>query len=419
MRWLLRPILADFLKDRQPCAVLAIEFRGYIWILHENDTATAGGIGHLWCGSPRDGAPLKSGQRPVRGYLRASGRRGTLYRSAALDNVDIEKAPIALTDASYPLATVIICTRNRARSLARTLESLIVAAVRLEAQGGEPWELIVVDNGSSDDTVATIAAFAGRLSVRAVSQPVPGLSNARNAGVAAARGDFILWTDDDVILDPQWLNAWFRAFRARPNGAVFGGRTEPRFEEPRQEWFVAGQEHLGSLLAVRDADWSEVNLHQLPWGLNYAVRTTEQRRHLYDPELGVAPGRRRGGEEVAVIRAILAEGGTGSWVWDATVFHIIPAERQTEDYIDTYYQALANYIPVFGPSYGMMQRFITIFRTILGIGKLAFLLRTQILAGSNRVAGLVELARLRGSLSTYLRSPLHERRESRESRERR
>jgi glycosyltransferase involved in cell wall biosynthesis len=304
------------------------------------------------------------------------------------------------------LASVVICTRNRARSLARTLESLVVAA----AQTRELWELIVVDNGSSDDTAATVETFAARLPIRLVSQPLAGLSNARNAGVAAARGDYMLWTDDDVMVDPQWLAAWFRAFRARPNDAVFGGRTEPRFEEPRQDWFVAGQEHLGSLLAVRDADWTEISPKELPWGLNFAVRAIEQRRYPYDPELGVAPGRRRGGEEVAVINAILAEGGSGSWVWDATVYHLIPAERQTRHYIDTFYQAHGNDYPVFGPSHGMRKRFNAIRRAINRIGKLAITLRSPGLAGPDRVARLVELARLRGSLATYLRSPLHERR---------
>ncbi len=308
-----------------------------------------------------------------------------------------------------PLASVVICTRNRARSLARTLESLIVAA----ALTTEPWELIVVDNGSSDDTAATAESFASRLPVRLVSQPIAGLSNARNAGVAAARGDYVLWTDDDVMVDPQWLAAWFHAFRTRPDDAVFGGRTEPRFEEPRQDWFIAGQKHLKSLLAVRDADWVEVSPKELPWGLNYAVRAIEQRRHPYDPRLGVAPGRRRGGEEVAVVNAILAEGGSGRWVWDATVYHLIPAERQTRDYIRTFYEAQGNDYPVYGPAYGMMTRLNAIRRAIKRLCKLAILLRSPSLDGPDRVARMVEMARVRGSLATYLRSPLHERQKAR------
>jgi hypothetical protein len=58
---------------------------------------------------------------------------------------------------------------------------------------------------------------------------------------------------------------------------------------------------------------------------------------LYDPMLGVAPGRRRVGEEIQVIKAILATGAAGYWVPDAKVFHIIPPSRQTLDYIKLYY----------------------------------------------------------------------------------
>ena len=208
-------------------------------------------------------------------------------------------------DETDMIATVIICTRNRAASLARALASVVEAAKRVPRN----WEMLVVDNGSTDGTAETIASFDGRLPLRRIDQPIAGLSNARNAGVAAARGDYILWTDDDVVVHEDWLSAWFRAFRERPSDAVFGGRTEPRFEEPRQDWFVANQHHLQWLLAVRDAAWTAVGPDQMPWGLNFAVRGKEQRALAYDPRLGVAPGRRTGGEEVDVIQRILDAGG--------------------------------------------------------------------------------------------------------------
>lgn len=233
------------------------------------------------------------------------------------------------------LATVIICTRDRHASLARTLESLVTAAARVT----EPWELLVVDNGSTDATPDTIAGFSGRLPIRRVDQPVAGLSNARNAGVRESRGDFVLWTDDDVLVDENWLAAYFTAFRRHPDVAVFGGRSEPVYEEPVQEWFRANQPHLQSLLAIRDANWTEIARGSTPYGLNYAIRGSEQRTIAYDPALGVAPGRRRGGEEEAMILEVLERGGKGRWVWDATVYHLIPVTRQSEAYIRLYYLA--------------------------------------------------------------------------------
>ena len=128
-----------------------------------------------------------------------------------------------------PLATVTICTRNRAASLARTLASIVEAARAVS----EDWELLVVDNGSTDDTSEVVDGFAGCLPIHRILHSVPGLSNARNAGVAAARGRFIIWTDDDLTVDRAWLAAYLAAFRTWPDCAIFGGRAIPPLRRAR------------------------------------------------------------------------------------------------------------------------------------------------------------------------------------------
>lgn len=237
-------------------------------------------------------------------------------------------------------ATLIICTRNRAASLDRTLASL--AEMRLPP--GLVWELVVVDNGSTDSTPAVVESYAPRLPIRRVSEPQPGLSNARNRGVAESRGEYVVWTDDDVLVQPDWLAAYLRAFEAFPDCAVFGGKVTPVLEGPTPGWFAANRELLSLLLAERNFGEAAVPLdpgqHRLPFGANYAVRGLEQRRHLYDPELGVGPNRSRSGEETQVIRAILAEGARGMWLPDAEVLHQIPASRQTEAYVVSYSRAI-------------------------------------------------------------------------------
>lgn len=236
-----------------------------------------------------------------------------------------------------PVATVIICTRNRASSLVRTLASLVDAAAKVS----QPWELLVVDNGSSDNTPEVIAGFADRLPIRRVFQPVAGLSNARNAGIAEARGALIVWTDDDVLVDPDWLAAYIRAFEQSPDIGIFGGRIIPTLEEPITPWFSQGMEHLGFLLAHRDSpDWVEINADRMPYGASFAVRAQVQRRFGFDPELGVAPGRRLGGEETSMITTALASGVEGRWVWDARARHLIQPERQNLPYVFQYYRSL-------------------------------------------------------------------------------
>ena len=114
--------------------------------------------------------------------------------------------------------TVAICTWNRSVSLACTLAKLADCASLRFAN----WEVLVVNNNCRDDTDAVAMSFAGRLPLRLISQPVPGLSNARNAAVAAATGEYMVWTDDDVLVESNWLRAYEAAFLAHPEYAFFG-----------------------------------------------------------------------------------------------------------------------------------------------------------------------------------------------------
>jgi glycosyltransferase involved in cell wall biosynthesis len=211
----------------------------------------------------------------------------------------------------------------------------------LKTPGGLSWEVLIVDNGSEDHTAEVIASYGARLPLVGLRETTPGLSNARNAGVRHARGRYLLWTDDDVRVHEDWLAAYLEAFRAFPDGAVFGGAAVPVLEKPTPAWFHESLAELEGLLACRDPAVLPRRLTPrgaLPYGLNFAIRAVEQRKQLYDPMLGVAPGRRRGGEELQLIKTILAGGAAGYWVPDARVFHIIPPSRQTLEYIKLYYR---------------------------------------------------------------------------------
>jgi len=238
-----------------------------------------------------------------------------------------------------PSISVAICTWNRAESLRQTLQGL----QRLMIPAEVSWELLVVDNNSTDHTTEVIADFTGLLPLTSVSEHTPGLSNARNAAIDHGRGDYIIWTDDDVTVDPHWLAAYHAAFALHPDGAFFGGRIVPVFEGGIQPWVRSAWPMVKDVFAERDLGADQRCLptenNEFPYGANFAIRMTEQRRHRYDAKRGNIQNTLSGGEETAVMASIVGEGGSGYWVPDSCVLHRIEASRQRASFIARYFRA--------------------------------------------------------------------------------
>jgi glycosyltransferase involved in cell wall biosynthesis len=237
--------------------------------------------------------------------------------------------------------TVAICTWNRCALLKETLEQVARLAIPSEVD----WQLLVVNNNSTDATSQVLASFDSRLPLHSVLEPNPGLSNARNRAVVEATGDYILWTDDDVLVDEGWLTAYCEAFVRWSEAAIFGGNIKPWFEGSPPTWLERVWPQVASAYASRDLGEQSVPLSHtvLPFGANFAVRTNEQRKYPYDPQLGVRPDSIIGGEETTVIRSMMADGIKGRWVPDARVRHYIPASRQTILYLRNYFRGYGEY----------------------------------------------------------------------------
>ena len=123
-----------------------------------------------------------------------------------------------------PDVTVVVATRNRATLLPHCLASL------LEQETSSRFEVVVVDNGSEDGTADVIRGWAERdPRIRGVLEPAVGLSRAKNAGIEEARGELVLFTDDDVILDSGWIEAYvsFFARRRHETRTLVGGPVLP------------------------------------------------------------------------------------------------------------------------------------------------------------------------------------------------
>ncbi len=227
-----------------------------------------------------------------------------------------------------PPATVVVCSHNRAHELRE-----VVAAVLADGLRGE---IVLVDNASSDDTAATGAELAGRHPdvVRMVSEPRPGLSHARNAGLAAARHDLVVFLDDDARPAPGWL-AHLTTGLARPGVANAGGPICALWPASRPPgWPQAGVERLFGVLDLGDRE-RDIAPPEHVFGGNWAVRRSLlQEAGGFDPQFGVSPDTRLGGEEIAAAEALHRLGlGVTRWIPRAAVGHLVGEERMAESAI--------------------------------------------------------------------------------------
>jgi glycosyltransferase involved in cell wall biosynthesis len=225
--------------------------------------------------------------------------------------------------------SVVIATYNRAADLRDTLRSL----AGLQPDGA--WEVIVVDNNSSDGTreVVESAAATFPAPLRYLFEAEQGRSPALNAGIKAARGTIVATTDDDVRVPPDWLTRAAEGL-ARLDCDYVGGRVLPIWGGPRPDWLSTHGGKQWAVIALLDYGPEPLEFGaRVPLGVNMAfLRSAFDRGGLFDPHTG----RRAGtllGQEVRdwCIRARRA-GVRGFYVPQMTLEHMIPAERLEKRY---------------------------------------------------------------------------------------
>ena len=227
-----------------------------------------------------------------------------------------------------PLAvSVIFSSYNGAGRLRRTLDSLLGQTLPPER-----WELIAVDNNSTDDTFAILESYRGRLPITPIRHLVPGKSGALNRALELARGDVVVFTDDDVEADPNWLEAINAAAAANPEFGIFGGRIVPDWErepegQPFLDWIP-----MGSTFAVGDEAASGPCDPTKVWGPNTAIR----RQYLgeggrYREDIGPLPGGLFAmGEDSEIVLRLARRGVKTYRCAEAVVRHFVPASSMTE-----------------------------------------------------------------------------------------
>jgi glycosyltransferase involved in cell wall biosynthesis len=195
-----------------------------------------------------------------------------------------------------PLVSVIICTRNRAAALRDSLESVRIAAA---AAPDVSMELVIVDNGSTDGTSESVTAWAATAAIttRLVVEPRAGLSIARNTGVAASKGDIILFTDDDCRLEPDYLSQLIRVYAGRTDAVIIGGRVE--LGDPRDlpmtiktdrtpavfDGIDIGAFVIGSNLTLNRVAWKKVGLMDERFGAGTKLKASEETDYIHRAHL--------------------------------------------------------------------------------------------------------------------------------------
>lgn len=225
------------------------------------------------------------------------------------------------------MLTVAICTHDRAEALRTALASLA-------AQQGvsEGWELLVVANACTDGTPAVLQEFATLLPLRSIDEPRTGLSQARNRALAEARGDTLIFTDDDVELDRAWLGAYVRAESAFVDAEFFGGRVIARWDERPPRWFR--QESLallGGVFVHQDLGetnrWLEAG-DPLPIGASFGLRRRLwERLGPFRSDLGVSGKQQGRGEETEFLTRAVAAGARGVYVGESRCWHPVDPSR--------------------------------------------------------------------------------------------
>lgn len=121
--------------------------------------------------------------------------------------------------------SVIICSWNNAKLLHRTLSRLGKVTIPPHIL----WELILVDNNSTDSTAQVAKEFESKLPLKYFFEARQGLALARNLGIEKSSGELIIFTDDDVLIPPHWIEIYWRAYLKNPE-RVYGGAVESEFE---------------------------------------------------------------------------------------------------------------------------------------------------------------------------------------------
>lgn len=226
-------------------------------------------------------------------------------------------------------ASIIVCTYNRAESLRDTLRALRAQ----QTSTGRQWEVIVVDNNSKDHTRQVVEeAQRDWPLLRYEFEAAQGLSHARNHGISAAQGEVLLFTDDDVLPELDWLETTLTGIE-KYHADACGGYIAPIWETPPPPWLT---ERFYGFLAIRtdrSDDHTLTKASQTPFGANMAIKKKIFGQvGLFDTSRGRKGNVLASGEDGELFQRILASGFKVVFLGESRVHHKVESFRLTKRY---------------------------------------------------------------------------------------
>lgn len=235
------------------------------------------------------------------------------------------------------MISVVIPSRNRSNLLAQALESIFK-----QDMPSSKFEILVIDNGSTDDTQHVINQYKSQLNnISGIYAPEPGLHTGRHAGMKAAKGDILVFADDDIEALPTWLSSIDAAFKD-PLVAMVGGNNYPLFLQTQPEWLnqlwqrpnFSGFKSIPALSVIEFNRRPKEISPYLIWGCNFAIR-----KDVLLHSGGFHPDgmpkeliRFRGDGETHVSRYVAESGLKCVFHPGASVHHKVTPERMTHAY---------------------------------------------------------------------------------------
>lgn len=229
--------------------------------------------------------------------------------------------------------SIIFATYKRPDLLRQTLESFMQLN-----RAGLDCEIIAVDNCPQQTAKQLVGSYQTLLPIQYLFTAVPGKSSAINLGLAHAKGELLVFTDDDIIADPAWLHELAAAAKRHPEVDIFGGRILPKYPDNYQlldKRIDFDNEFVK--VAYGEADWQQPEgliAAERIWGANMMVRKKVFTQELrFNPDIGPNGENYAMGSETEFLLRAYAACHAGIYVPSALVHHQVRKEQLSLEWL--------------------------------------------------------------------------------------